>query len=64
MKTTIKRAFEGGNLSIKRLSDRSGVPYSACHGFLTGDRNLGINYLERLCRVLGLRLVADKRKRR
>ncbi len=64
MKSTIKRTFEGGSLNIKRLSDRSGVPYSACHGFLTGDRNLGIDYLERLCRVLGLWLVSDKRKRR
>lgn len=57
MRASIKQAFKVSGLSIKRLSDRSGVPYSACHGFLTGDRNLGIVSVERLCKVLGLQLV-------
>ncbi len=57
MRASIKQAFKVSGLSIKRLSVLSGVPYSACHGFLTGDRNLGISSVERLCKVLGLQLV-------
>ncbi len=57
MADIIRRAFRESGLSIKRLSVLSGVPYSACHGLLTGNRDVHISTVEKLSKVLGLKLV-------
>ncbi len=57
MTDVIRKAFRESGLSIKKLSDRSGVPYSAVHGLLTGNRDVQISTVEKLSRVLGLKLV-------
>lgn len=57
MTDVIRKAFRESDLSIKKLSDRSGVPYSAVHGLLTGNRDVQISTVEKLSKVLGLKLV-------
>ena len=61
MTDVIKKAFRESGLSIKKLSDQSGVPYSAVHGLLTGNRDIQISTLEKLSKVLGLELVRRKK---
>ena len=64
MKDILRRAFRESGWSLKRLSDESGTRYASVHAFFTGERDPQLSTIERWCRVLGLRLVSDKRKRR
>ena len=64
MAERIRRAFRESGMSLKRLSDLSGTRYASVHAFFTGERDPQLSTVERWCRVLGLRLVSDKRKRR
>ncbi len=61
MADIVRRAFRESGLSIKKLSDRSGVHYSAVHGLLTGNRDVQISTLDKLSKVLGLELVRRKK---
>jgi len=56
----IRAEFRASGWSIKRLADESGVPYASCHGFATGTRDVATGVASRLCKALGLRIVADK----
>jgi len=56
----IRAAFRDTGWSIKRLSDKSGVPYATCHGFATGTRDVATGVASRLCNVLGLGLAARR----
>ena len=58
----LKKAYAESGLSMKALSERSGVPYASVHGTLVGNRDPQLSTVERLSRVLGLDLV-KKRKR-
>ncbi|MCH8852698.1 MAG: helix-turn-helix transcriptional regulator [Planctomycetes bacterium] len=65
MADTVRAAFRASGLSMKKLAERSNTHYASVHGFFgTCDRNPQLTTLEAWCRVLGLRLVAEKRKRR
>ena len=50
-------------LNMLALSKRSGVPYSAVHGFLTANRRLSLRSAAKLARVFGLELRPVGRKK-
>ena len=56
-------AARQSGLSMKALSDRSGIPYSAVHGFLKSDRRITLRYGAKLADVLGLGLRPIRRPR-
>lgn len=60
----LRDAAKRSGLSIKRLSDESGVPYSAMHGFMVNDRGITLRSAAKLARVLGLELCPVKRGKR
>ncbi len=60
----IRKAFRKSRLSIKALSDRSGVHYAAVHAFVNGTRDPMLSTVDKLCRVLGLELRPVRRGKR
>lgn len=64
MAEILRRAFRESGMSLKRLSDESGTRYASVHAFFTAERDPQLSTIEKWCRVLGLRLVSEKRKRR
>ena len=60
----IRVSFGASGWSIKRLADQSGVQYASVHGFATAKRDISTGVAARLCKALGLRLTADKRRKR
>jgi ribosome-binding protein aMBF1 (putative translation factor) len=62
MADILRRAFRESGMSLKRLSDESGTRYASVHAFFTAERDPQLSTIEKWSRVLGLRLVADKRK--
>lgn len=61
MAETVRRTFRDSGMSLKRMAELSGTPYASVHGFFTGSRDVALRTLEGWCRVLGLRLVSEKR---
>lgn len=59
----IRAEFRASGWSIKRLAEESRVPYASCHGFATGTRDVATGVASRLCKALGLRIVADTRRK-
>lgn len=53
----IQKAFKDSGMNIKQLSDRSGVPYSACWGIINKGRDAQMATVDKLCKTLGLKLV-------
>ena len=62
MIATLRKAYSESGLSLKALSERSGVPYASVHATFTGNRDPQLSTVERLCKVLGLELTTMKRK--
>ena len=60
----IRASFRASGWSIKRLAGESGVQYASVHGFATAKRDISTGVASRLCKALGLRLVADKGRKR
>lgn len=60
----IREAFNESGWSIKQLSKRSNVPYASCHGLLTRAYDPNLSTVEKVCRVLGLKLSAQRPKRK
>ena len=60
----LKDATLKSGLSMLEISKRSGVPYSAVHGFMTSDRRLSLRSGAKLAAMLGLELrpVQPRRK--
>lgn len=63
MAEILRRVFRESGMSLKRLSDLSGTRYASVHAFFTAERDPQLSTIEKWSRVLGLRLVHDKRKR-
>jgi len=59
----IRAAFHESGWSIKRLAEESGVPYSSCHGFAVGTRDVSTGVASRLCRALGLRVTKARTRK-
>lgn len=59
----IRKAFRKSGMSMKQLSDRSGIGYAAIHGFCTGTRDMHLGSASKVCDVLGLTLVSIKRRK-
>jgi len=59
----IRAAFRESGWSIRRLAIESGVPYSSCHGFAVGTKDVSTGVASRLCEALGLRLAKAKRRK-
>jgi len=53
----LKREIRSGRMSIYRLGKESGIADPSIHRFLRGERDITLRTAERLCEVLGLRLV-------
>ncbi len=60
----LRDAARQSRLIMFALSKLSGVPYSAVHGFLTGDRRLSLRSAAKLATVLGLELCRTGRRKR
>ena len=59
---TLKKAYTKSGLSLKKLSELSGVCYASVHATFTGDRDPQLSTVQKLSRVLGLELTVSKRK--
>ena len=64
MAERIRTAFRASGLSMKRLSELSGVPYAGVHGFVNRTRDPALSTAAKLCKVLGLELRPAKRARK
>jgi len=53
---TIRQAFAESGMTRFELSKRSGVFYSAIHGFIGSNRDISISSASKLCESLGLEL--------
>ena len=63
MEQTIRERFQKSGLSIKKLTDQAGTPYSAVHAFLNFQtKTVTLSTASRLCNVLGLELRPIQRK--
>lgn len=62
--TVIRQSFHESGMSMKQLSVKSDTPYQSVHGFFTGERDVTLSTIEAWCKVLGLRLVPNNRKKR
>ena len=63
MERTMRQAFKGSGLSMKRLNDLAGTQYASTYNFFAGDaRNPALQTVQRWCDVLGLELTATKRR--
>ena len=60
----IRATFRASGLSMKRLSDESGVAYQSVHALLTGDRDPALSTVVKLSKVLGLELRRVPRAKR
>ena len=60
---TLRKAFAESGMSMKALSERSGVPYASVHATFTGNRDPQLSTVERLSRVLGLELTKQQKRR-
>ena len=60
----IRAVFRASGWSMKRLADESSVQYASVHGFATAKRDISTGVASRLCKALGLRLMADKGRKR
>lgn len=60
----LRKAIADSGKSRYRLSRLSGVADSALSRFMSGERGLGLPAIDRLCKVLKLRLTTTKRKGR
>lgn len=56
----LKKAYTESGLSMKALSERSGVAYASVHATFTGNRDPQLSTVEKLSKVLGLSLVKKK----
>jgi predicted transcriptional regulator len=61
MHKTLQASFKKSGLSIKALSERSGVPYAAVYRAVKGMSDPALSTVQRLSNVLGLELI-PKRK--
>ena len=62
MHSQIIEAFEDSGLSIKQLSERSGVAYAGVHGVVTGEQDPRLSTVVKLCKVLGIRMIRTKKR--
>lgn len=60
----IRDAVTTSGLTRYRIAVLAEVDHGQMSGFMSGKRGLGQDALDRLADVLGLRVVADKRKGR
>ena len=60
----IHTAFQASGLSVRRLAVESDVAYASAHGFLVGNCDISLGTAARICKALGLRLTADKGRKR
>ena len=56
----IRRALQGSGMSMKKLSDKSGVQYGSVYGLLVSGKDARLSTIERICAVLGLELKLTK----
>ncbi len=59
---TIRKAFHKSDWSMNKLAKESGVSYSCVHGFLMGTDHTTLLTADKLCRALGLKLVASRKR--
>ena len=64
MEETIRERFQKSGLSIKKLTDLAGTPYSAVHAFLNFQSTITLPTADKLCAVLGLELRPIQKKAR
>lgn len=55
----ILSAFKASGRSMKSVAKEAGLSYSVVHGLLAGGVDVKLSTGTKVCRVLGLRLVAD-----
>ncbi len=63
MAELIRSRFRASGLSVKRVADLSGCHYASVHGFLTGTRDPALSTANRICEVLGLKLMQQRKRK-
>jgi hypothetical protein len=60
----IRRAIEAGDKTRYRLSQETSIPQSQLSRFMTGEKGLSFDAMERLTEALGLEVVIRPKKSR
>ncbi len=60
----LREAARKSGLSMKRISDETGIPYAAVHGFVARDRSVLLSTASKLAKLLGLELKPIGRRRK
>lgn len=63
LRCVIVESIASNGLMIAHISEATGIPTASMHGFLSGDRGITFENLERLVECLGLELKAKRRQR-
>ena len=58
---TLRRAIEDSGLTRYEIAKRSGVHKSALSRFVTGERSLSIESIEKIAPVVGVTITARRR---
>jgi hypothetical protein len=56
-------AIEGSELSRYAISKQTGIPQSTLSRFVHGHEGLSVESINRLCKLLGLRLVGPEKRK-
>jgi hypothetical protein len=64
IETQLREAARKSGMSMKRISEESGIPYAAVHGFVARDRSLLLSTASKLATLLELELRPIARKRK
>lgn len=59
----LRAAIAKAGLNPFQVSKRTGVGYSAIHGFLNGTRDMSLGTASKLCKLVGLELRPVRGKR-
>ncbi len=60
----LREAIERSGLTRKQIADRTGVSYSAVHGFVAGTRDMTLQSASKIAEVVGLDLRPVRRGKR
>ncbi len=58
----LREAIRESDLNRNQISDRSGVSYSAVHGFAAGTQDLTLQTASKIAQVLGIQFSSRKQR--
>ena len=64
LETQLRDAARRSGMSMKAISDETGIPYAAVHGFVARDRSILLSTASKLCKLFGLELRPMRRTKK